>query len=89
MNKLHTNWKEVKLGDIVYFNPKESLIKGKIYKKVSMDCLKPKTREIIKYELDKFKGGSKFRNGDTLFARITPCLENSKIAQVSFLDIKR
>lgn len=53
-----------------------------------MDCLKPKTREIIKYELDKFKGGSKFRNGDTLFARITPCLENGKIAQVSFLDNK-
>ena len=86
MNKLPTNWKEVKLGDIVYFNPKESLIKGKIYKKVSMDCIKPRTREIIKYELDKFKGGSKFRNGDTLFARITPCLENGKIAQVSFLD---
>lgn len=88
MRELHSNWKEVKLGDIVYFNPKESLIKGKIYKKVSMDCLKPKTREIIKYELDKFKGGSKFRNGDTLFARITPCLENGKIAQVSFLDNK-
>ena len=51
-----------------------------------MDCIKPRTREIIKYELDKFKGGSKFRNGDTLFARITPCLENGKIAQVSFLD---
>ena len=88
MRELHSNWKEVKLGNIVYFNPKESLIKGKIYKKVSMDCLKPKTREIIKYELDKFKGGSKFRNGDTLFARITPCLENGKIAQVSFLDNK-
>ena len=88
MNKINKDWKEVKLGDIVYFNPKESLIKGKIYKKVSMDCLKPKTREIIKYELDKFKGGSKFRNGDTLFARITPCLENGKIAQVSFLDNK-
>lgn len=88
MNKINKNWKEVKLGDIVYFNPKESLTKGKIYKKVSMDCLKPKTREIIKYELDKFKGGSKFRNGDTLFARITPCLENGKIAQVSFLDNK-
>lgn len=27
-------------------------------------------------------GGSKFQNGDTLFARITPCLENGKICQV-------
>ncbi|HMQ07352.1 MAG TPA: type II toxin-antitoxin system RelE/ParE family toxin [Saprospiraceae bacterium] len=32
------------------------------------------------------KGGSKFQNGDTLFARITPCLENGKICQVKNLD---
>jgi type I restriction enzyme S subunit len=30
-------------------------------------------------------GGSKFMNGDTLFARITPCLENGKTAFVQFL----
>jgi type I restriction enzyme S subunit len=29
--------------------------------------------------------GSKFKNGDTLFARITPCLENGKTAFVQFL----
>jgi type I restriction enzyme S subunit len=30
--------------------------------------------------------GSKFKNGDTLFARITPCLENGKTGFVQFLD---
>jgi len=30
--------------------------------------------------------GSKFRNGDTLLARITPCLENGKTAFVDFLE---
>jgi type I restriction enzyme S subunit len=28
----------------------------------------------------------KFRNGDTLLARITPCLENGKTCYVSFLE---
>ncbi|MFC4070618.1 restriction endonuclease subunit S [Actinoplanes subglobosus] len=31
------------------------------------------------------RGGSRFRNGDTLLARITPCLENGKAAWVDFL----
>jgi type I restriction enzyme S subunit len=31
------------------------------------------------------RSGSKFRNGDTLFARITPCLENGKTGFVNFM----
>ncbi|WP_300485344.1 restriction endonuclease subunit S, partial [uncultured Brachyspira sp.] len=79
-------WQEVKLGDIVYFNPSEKLIKGNYYKKISMDCLLPHTRKINRYKINIFNGGSKFRNGDTLMARITPCLENGKTAQVSILE---
>ena len=33
-----------------------------------------------------FVSGSKFINGDTLLARITPCLENGKTAYVDFLE---
>lgn len=33
-----------------------------------------------------FNGGMRFANGDTLLARITPCLENGKTAFVDFLD---
>jgi type I restriction enzyme, S subunit len=33
-----------------------------------------------------FSSGTKFCNGDTLFARITPCLQNSKTAYISFLN---
>src|SRR5690606_38275653 len=32
------------------------------------------------------KGGTRFESGDTLFARITPCLENGKISQVKELE---
>lgn len=83
---------ELKIGDyektIGYcaFNPAEKIIKGSIAKKVAMEYLQPFTREISGYEFAPFSGGSKFRNGDTLMARITPCLENGKTAYVSILD---
>ncbi|MEI0494318.1 restriction endonuclease subunit S [Brachyspira intermedia] len=86
MKELKEEWQEVRLGDVVDFNPTEKLIKGNNYKKVPMDCLIPKTRKIENYEVNTFNGGSKFRNGDTLMARITPCLENGKTAQVSILE---
>jgi len=33
-----------------------------------------------------FSSGSKFRNGDTLVARITPCLENGKMGFVNSIE---
>lgn len=75
-----------KLIDVAEFNPKESLKKGIIAKKVAMDQLRPFCRDIPGYTLEPFNGGAKFRNGDTIMARITPCLENGKIAKVSILD---
>ena len=79
-------WKLVKAGDFINFNPLESIPKGTIAKKVAMEQLQPFTRDILGYEIVPFNGGSKFRNGDTLMARITPCLENGKTAQVNILD---
>ena len=49
-----------------------------------MDFLVPHTKRIPRYIVENYKGGSKFRNGDSLVARITPCLENGK---TSFVDI--
>lgn len=35
------------------------------------------------------KGGARFENGDTVLARITPCLENGKTGYVDFLDAEQ
>ena len=75
-----------KLSEVVQFNPTERLAKGTIAKKVAMEHLQPFTRAISGYETVEYLGGSKFRNGDTIMARITPCLENGKTAYVSILD---
>lgn len=81
-----SEWKEIELENVIKFNPKESLKKGELAKKVSMDKLDTFSRKINGYDKCVFSGGTKFKNGDTLLARITPCLENGKTAQVSILE---
>ena len=80
------NWRIKKLSEIAHINPKESFGKGIMAKKVPMDKLQPFCRDIPEFILEEYKGGAKFRNGDTIMARITPCLENGKISKVSILD---
>ena len=77
---------KVKLGKVIQLNPREQISKGKVAKKIAMDNLEPYTRKVSGYDLDIYKGGTKFRNKDTLLARITPCLENGKTAYVNILD---
>lgn len=83
---MKSEWTVKKLSEIADFNPRESLPKGKKAKKIGMDKLQPFCRDILSYEMETFKGGTKFRNGDTIMARITPCLENGKTAKVDILD---
>ena len=83
---MRSDWMHLRLSDIAFFNPTERLAKGSIAKKVAMDKLQPFCRDIPSYEIEPFSGGTKFRNGDTIMARITPCLENGKTAKVNILD---
>ena len=80
------NWRIKKLSEIAHINPKESIGKGIMAKKISMDKLQPFCRDITEFIWEEYKGGAKFRNDDTIMARITPCLENGKISKVSILD---
>lgn len=79
-------YKKAKLKDIIFFNPKETIKKNQLAKKIPMDALIPFTRKVGYYEVKEFNSGTKFRNNDTLMARITPCLENGKTAYVNILD---
>ena len=79
-------WLEKRMDEIADFNPRESIQKGATAKKIAMDKLQPFCRDVPGYEMEAFSGGTKFRNGDTIMARITPCLENGKTAKVGVLD---
>jgi type I restriction enzyme S subunit len=52
---------------------------------VPMGCLSNDSMLITDIESRVGNSGAKFQNGDTLFARITPCLENGKTGFVQFL----
>lgn len=83
----NTNWQEVIFSEAIEVNPKRPMKKEEPAKFVGMTDLEPFRRKIPSYEKRKFKGGgAKFRNDDTLLARITPCLENGKTALVDFLE---
>lgn len=79
-------WSQMRAADFIEFNPRLSIKKGAIATKVAMDKLKPFTKKIPVTEKVEFNGGSKFCNGDTIMARITPCLENGKTAFVDVLE---
>ena len=84
--KGHNGWEEICIAAIAHINPRETLSKGTKGKSVAMEMLLPFNRKLSGYHIKYYKGGAKFRNGDTLLARITPCLENGKTAYVDILD---
>jgi len=84
--KVPGNWKTYKLCEIAEINPRVSLKQGKEYSFVEMKDLNASLKYVKPSAKRELKGGAKFQNRDTLFARITPCLENGKICQVKDLD---
>lgn len=80
-----SEWTTVRAADFIEFNPRLSIKKGTVATKIAMDKLQPFTKTIPAMERAEFAGGSKFCNGDTIMARITPCLENGKTAFVDVL----
>lgn len=69
------------LCELAEINPKTVLTKGVEYPFVAMEDLKPGMRFTRAQKRRLLTGGARFKGGDTLFARITPCLENGKISQ--------
>ena len=74
------------LSDIANINPKRPLLKGAIARYIDMAQLSTSSSCPNGWISKPFNGGTKFRNGDTLLARITPCLENGKKAFINFLQ---
>ncbi|EAM1380469.1 restriction endonuclease subunit S [Salmonella enterica] len=79
-------WLRKPLSEVVEFNPKVNYEKNVLYPFVPMQALSESSMVIRTLEERIISGGAKFQNKDTLFARITPCLENGKTGFVQFLD---
>ena len=79
-------WKIVPLPEAIEVNPRRVLKKGTIAPYLHMNNLPTQGHRPYNWWYREFNSGTKFINGDTLLARITPCLENGKTGFVDFLD---
>lgn len=79
-------WNLLNFDEAVDFNPKRLIKKGQSTKFIEMANVQPFDKNILAHSQRNFSGGTKFKNGDTIMARITPCLENGKTAYINFLD---
>ena len=80
------DWKDGVIADMIDFNPTRKLSKGTVAPFLEMSNLSTTTYAPNGWYDRAFSSGTKFKNGDTLLARITPCLENGKTAYVDFLE---
>ncbi len=74
------------VSDIAILNPKRLLGKKQPARYIDMTRLSTSGTFPAGWEIKAFNGGMRFTNGDTILARITPCLENGKAAFIDFLD---
>lgn len=74
------------VSDYAFLNPKRTLAKNQVARSIDMSQLSTSGAFPSGWEMKPFNGGMRFTNGDTLLARITPCLENGKTAFIDFLD---
>jgi len=79
-------WEVGELSNLFQFNPTLSLKKGAVSSYIDMDALPTEgymTKDVQKKE---FNVGVKFKNGDLIVSRITPCLENGNTGLITLLE---
>ncbi len=86
MGMIPSGWAARAIHDILEINPPRKLAKGQISAYLDMSNTPTQGQSPTKTISREFTSGTKFINGDTLLARITPCLENGKAAYVDFLQ---
>ena len=86
LGEIPKGWEVKALGVVVELNPKEPMKRRTLAPYLDMAALPTSGSSPDASLLREFKSGTRFRNGDTLLARITPCLENGKTAFVQSLQ---
>ena len=85
LGEIPTGWKVKRLPEAIEVNPRRTLAKGQVAPYLDMQNMPVRRHRADTWIDREFGSGMKFTNGDTLVARITPCLENGKTAFVDFL----
>lgn len=84
---LPKGWRRMPITEAVDFDPKVDIPRSELCPFVPMSALSTHSMVVEFGERREAGGGARFENGDTLLARITPCLENGKTGFVQFLQV--
>jgi len=79
-------WDVRKASEAMAINPRTKSLKDVEDPFFTMGDISERSLVCFPSEMKDGTSGSKFLNGDTLFARITPCLENGKTGYVAALE---
>jgi type I restriction enzyme, S subunit len=79
-------WGVTRIGEAFELNPKRELQDREVAPYLEMSAMPTVGHAPEHWESRAAGSGMRFMNGDTLMARITPCLENGKTAFVDFLE---
>src|SRR5262249_46967664 len=81
------DWVKLPIGTLAKINPRYPVRKGAEYPFIEMAAVGEDFAGIKKIETRRMEGFgfSRFKVEDTLFAKITPCPENGKVAFVEML----
>lgn len=85
LGQIPDGWEVKSAAEVITINPKTKLVKEGEKPFVGMNGLSQGSMVIGGVIEKTGNSGAKFINGDTLFARITPCLQNGKTGYVQFL----
>lgn len=86
LGEIPKGWGVRTLAQVFEINPSRTLKKDQVAPYLDMANMPTKGHCAVKVIDRAFVSGTRFINGDTLLARITPCLENGKTALVDFLE---
>ncbi len=85
IGEIPEGWTVAPLEELIDVNPRRPLQRGQVVPYLPMAKMPTQGHLPTSVDLRPFGSGMRFANGDTLVARITPCLENGKTAYVDFL----
>ena len=85
LGEIPEGWRVVELEQVIEINPPRVLRRGQCVPYLDMASMPTRGHVPLRVVERPYTSGTRFTNGDTLLARITPCLENGKTAFVDFL----
>jgi type I restriction enzyme S subunit len=89
LGEIPKGWEVAPLPEVIDVNPTRALRKGVEAPYLDMANMPTRGHSPDDVVDRAFGSGMRFTNGDTLVARITPCLENGKTAFVDFLEAEQ